>query len=198
MASIIREVSDDAYKSMIEDLLKKHSTYEKQFGPAEDLKSYDNLQAKYLALQNAIRRNNPNPIKETTYLSQNTIMEDKFRKVINKLVREEISLMEKKKKKKEEPVDLDLDIDTPTGDENINIDDTAAAPSNDNMDMGMDSGIGMSGETGDGKEIGNHLQAALEAAKNMPDSETKSKLIRQIGNTALFFLKTQIPTGDQG
>jgi len=27
----------------------------------------------------------------------------------------------------------------------------------------------------------------------MPDSENKNKLIRQIGNTALFFLKTQIP-----
>jgi hypothetical protein len=66
------------------------------------------------------------------------------------------------------------------------------------MDLGMDSGMDMGGGTGDGKEIGNHLQAALEAAKNMPYSETKSKLIRQIGNTALFFLKTQIPTGDQG
>jgi hypothetical protein len=30
------------------------------------------------------------------------------------------------------------------------------------------------------------------------DSENKNKLIRQIGNTALFFMKTQIPgTGDQ-
>jgi hypothetical protein len=126
-------------------------------------------------------------------------MEDKFRKAISQLVREELSLMEKKKKKKEEPIDLDLDIETPTGDEDINIDDTAA-PADDTMgmDLGTDNGMDMSGGTGDGKEIGNHLQAALEAAKNMPDSETKSKLIRQIGNTALFFLKTQIPTGDQG
>jgi hypothetical protein len=45
-------------------------------------------------------------------------MEDKLRKVIAQLVREELSLVEKKKKK-EEPIDLDLDIDTPTGDENI-------------------------------------------------------------------------------
>jgi len=121
-------------------------------------------------------------------------MEDKLRKVIAQLVREELSLVEKKKKK-EEPIDLDLDIDTPTGDENINIDDTAV-PSDDtmSMDLGADMGRG----TGDEKEIGNHLQAALEAAKKLPDSETKSKLIRQIGNTALFFLKTQIPTGDQG
>jgi hypothetical protein len=124
-------------------------------------------------------------------------MEDKFRKAIAQLVREELSLMEKKKKKEEEPMDLDLDIETPTGDEDINIDDTAA-PADDTMDLGMDGGMDMGGGTGDGKEIGNHLQAALEAAKNMPDSETKSKLIRQIGNTALFFLKTQIPTGDQG
>jgi len=124
-------------------------------------------------------------------------MEDKFRKAIAQLVREELSLMEKKKKKEEEPMDLDLDIETPTGDEDINIDDTAA-PADDTMDLGMDSSMDMGGGTGDGKEIGNHLQAALEAAKNMPDSETKSKLIRQIGNTALFFLKTQIPTGDQG
>ena len=123
-------------------------------------------------------------------------MENTLRKVITQLVREEISLMEKKKKK-EEPMDLDLNIDTPTGDENINIDDTAA-PADDTMDLGVDSSMDMGGGTGSEKEIGTHLQAALEAAKNMPDSETKSKLIRQIGNTALFFLKTQIPTGDQG
>jgi hypothetical protein len=54
------------------------------------------------------------------------------------------------------------------------------------------------GGSGDEKEIGKHLQAALEAAKKLPASETKDKLIRQIGNTALFFLKTQIPaSGDQ-
>jgi hypothetical protein len=64
-------------------------------------------------------------------------------------------------------------------------------------DASMDAGGMDMGGSGDEKEIGNHLQAALEAAKRMPDSETKSKLIRQIGNTALFFLKTQIPTGDQ-
>lgn len=122
-------------------------------------------------------------------------MKNKLREVISQLVHEELSLMEKKKKKEEEPMDLDLNIDTPTGDEDINIDDTTAVPSDDTMDM--DLGADMGG-TGDEKEIGNHLQAALEAAKKLPDSETKSKLIRQIGNTALFFLKTQIPTGDQG
>jgi hypothetical protein len=43
------------------------------------------------------------------------------------------------------------------------------------------------------KRIGQGLQQALDAARDMPDSENKNKLIRQIGNTALFFLKTQIP-----
>jgi hypothetical protein len=123
-------------------------------------------------------------------------MKNKLKEVISQLVREEFSLMEKKKKK-EEPIDLDLDLDTPAGEEDINID---TAPSSDtaDMDLGVDTSMDMGGGTGDEKEIGNHLQAALEAAKKLPDSETKSKLIRQIGNTALFFLKTQIPTGDQG
>ena len=31
------------------------------------------------------------------------------------------------------------------------------------------------------------------ASDAMPDNENKNKLIRQIGNTALFFLKTQMP-----
>ena len=38
-------------------------------------------------------------------------METKLHKLINQLVREELSLMEKKKDKEE--VDLDLDLDTP-------------------------------------------------------------------------------------
>ena len=123
-------------------------------------------------------------------------MKTKLHKLINQLVREEFSLMEKKKKK-EEPIDLDLDIDTPAGDEELNLD-VAPADDTSDMDMGADTGDMNMGGSGDEKEIGNHLQAALEAAKKLPDSETKSKLIRQIGNTALFFLKTQIPTGDQG
>jgi len=55
----------------------------------------------------------------------------------------------------------------------------------------------MSGGDSTEKTIGKGLQMALDAAKQLPDSETKSKLIRQIGNTALFFLKTQIPTGSE-
>jgi hypothetical protein len=119
-------------------------------------------------------------------------MKDKLKEIITQLVQEEFSLMEKKKAKEEEPMDLDLDLETPAGDADLNID-TTSTP-----DLGAeDTDMDMGGGTGDEKEIGNHLQAALEAAKRMPDSETKSKLIRQIGNTALFFLKTQIPTGDQ-
>lgn len=120
-------------------------------------------------------------------------MKDKLKEIIAQLVQEELSLMEKKKpKKEEEPMDLDLDLETPTGDEDLTVDATPT-PDLGTGDVDMDMG----GGTGDEKEIGNHLQAALEAAKKLPDSETKSKLIRQIGNTALFFLKTQIPTGEQ-
>ena len=123
-------------------------------------------------------------------------METKLHKLINQLVREELSLLEKKKKDKEE-VDLDIDLDTPEGDADLDLNaeetpavDIAAEPTAD-MDLSA-------GGSGDEKEIGKHLQAALEAAKNLPAGETKDKLIRQIGNTALFFLKTQIPaSGDQ-
>jgi len=123
-------------------------------------------------------------------------METKLQELINRLVREELSLMEKKKKKDEE-VDIDLDLDTPEGDADLDLSaeetpavDIAAEPAAD-MDLSA-------GGSGDEKEIGKHLQAALEAAKNLPAGETKDKLIRQIGNTALFFLKTQIPaSGDQ-
>jgi hypothetical protein len=59
------------------------------------------------------------------------------------------------------------------------------------MDMGGDMG-GSSIE----KQVGQGLQTALDAAKQLPDGENKDKLVRQIGNTALFFLKTQI-TKDQ-
>ena len=124
-------------------------------------------------------------------------MKNKLQELINQLVREELSLMEKKKKKDEEEVDLDLDLDTPEGDTDLDLSteetpavDIAAEPTAD-MDLSA-------GGSGDEKEIGKHLQAALEAAKKLPAGETKDKLIRQIGNTALFFLKTQIPaSGDQ-
>ena len=128
-------------------------------------------------------------------------MKTKLQELINQLVREELSLMEKKKKKEE--VDIDLDLDTPEADTEVAVDDAVAADA-DAMAAGAemaadDTGMDLSaGGTGDVKEIGQHLQAALEAAKKMPAGETKDKLIRQIGNTALFFLKTQIPaSGDQ-
>jgi hypothetical protein len=123
-------------------------------------------------------------------------MKTKLQELINQLVREELSLMEKKKKK-EDDVDIELDIDTPEADDAVAADaEEIAAGSEIPMD---DTSMDLSaGGTGDAKEIGKHLQAALEAAKNLPASETKDKLIRQIGNTALFFLKTQIPSsGDQ-
>jgi hypothetical protein len=130
---------------------------------------------------------------KNTFKTENTKMKSKLQELINQLVREELSLMEKKKKK-EEDIDLDtsdeveLELDT----EETPMDAPTEEPP---LDSGMDFSTG---ESGDGKEIGKHLQAALEAAKKMPAGETKDKLIRQIGNTALFFLKTQIPaSGDQ-
>jgi hypothetical protein len=131
-----------------------------------------------------------------TFKTENTKMKSKLQELINQLVREELSLMEKKKK--EEEVDIDLDIEDPEV-----ADDAIAADAEEmaaGADVAMDNtGMDLSaGGTGDAKEIGQHLQAALESAKKLPASETKDKLIRQIGNTALFFLKTQIPaSGDQ-
>ena len=124
-------------------------------------------------------------------------MKNNLKELIEQLVREELSLMEKKKKK---DTDIELDLDTEEAADDAVAADAAEleasaddAIATDTADMDLSAG-----GTGDAKEIGKHLQAALEAAKKLPDSETKSKLIRQIGNTALFFLKTQIPTGDQG
>jgi membrane protein involved in colicin uptake len=135
-----------------------------------------------------------------TFKTENTKMKSKLQELINQLVREELSLMEKKKKKEE--VDIDLDIEDPEADTET-ADDAVAADAEE-MAAGADVAIDdtsmdlSAGGTGDAKEIGQHLQAALEAAKKLPASETKDKLIRQIGNTALFFLKTQIPaSGDQ-
>jgi membrane protein involved in colicin uptake len=131
-----------------------------------------------------------------TFKTENTKMKSKLQELINQLVREELSLMEKKKK--EEEVDIDLDIEDPE------VADNAVAADAEEMAAGADVAMDdtsmdlSAGGTGDAKEIGQHLQAALEAAKKLPAGETKDKLIRQIGNTALFFLKTQIPaSGDQ-
>ena len=112
-------------------------------------------------------------------------MENKLRILINQLVKEELSLFEKKLKKDEEPPVDDVELDLSASEEtpaNAPIDVPPAEPS-------MDMGGGESVE----KRIGQHLQQALDAAREMPEGENKNKLIRQIGNTALFFLKTQIP-----
>lgn len=116
-------------------------------------------------------------------------MENKLRILINQLVKEELSLFEKKLKKDEEPPVDDVELDLNASEET-----PADAPADAPADMppaepSMDMGGGESVE----KRIGQHLQQALDAAREMPESENKNKLIRQIGNTALFFLKTQIP-----
>ena len=118
-------------------------------------------------------------------------METKLKTLINKLVQEELSLMEKKKKK-EEPVELDIDttVEEPSAEEaEAELAAEPAAPIDGEIDMG--------GGDSTEKTIGKGLQMAIDAAKQLPDGETKSKLIRQIGNTALFFLKTQIPTSGE-
>lgn len=113
-------------------------------------------------------------------------MDNKLRILINQLVKEEISLFEKKlKKDQEEPEEeLNLDIDVPAEEPSAETQPTDV-PAEPNMDM--------SGGNDAEKRVGQALQQALDAAREMPDGENKNKLIRQIGNTALFFLKTQIP-----
>jgi hypothetical protein len=123
-------------------------------------------------------------------------MNTRAKELINRLVQEEISLLEKKKKDELPPVE-DIEIDEPIDDEaslDIDLAPTEEVPA---MDMGTDMSMDMSGGDASEKAIGQGLQMALDAAKQLPDGETKDKLIRQIGNTALFFLKTQIPTSGQ-
>ena len=118
-------------------------------------------------------------------------MEKKIKSLIAQLIQEEISLMEKKRKKDEAPSEesVELNLDMPA-------EEPAAEPAAEpTAEPEMDLTAG--GVDSTEKRIGQGLQMALDAAKEMPDGENKTKLVRQIGNTALFFLKTQIPgTGD--
>jgi len=120
-------------------------------------------------------------------------MDKKLKSLIENIIREEF-VSEKKKAKKSEDVDVDIDMPTeePAAEET-----PTEEPA---IDMGGEAATDMDMSEGDSteKQVGKGLQMALDAAKQLPDSENKSKLIRQIGNTALFFLKTQIPgTGEQ-
>jgi len=118
-------------------------------------------------------------------------MSTKLKSLIQQIIKEEVALFEKKKKKDElPPLDIDVDVDTKAPTEEAPVDNLSTDPNMD-MDMGGDMG-GDSIE----KQVGQGLQTALDAAKQLPDGENKDKLVRQIGNTALFFLKTQI-TKDQ-
>jgi len=115
-----------------------------------------------------------------------------LKSIIENIIREEF-VSEKKKAKKSEELDIDIDMpaEEPAAEEA-----PAEEPA---MDMGGEAtpDMDMSGGDSTEKTIGKGLQMALDAAKQLPDSEMKSKLIRQIGNTALFFLKTQIPTSGE-
>ena len=119
-------------------------------------------------------------------------MSTKLKSLIQQIIKEEVALFEKKKKKDElPPLDVDVDVDTEVAPaEEAPIDDLSTDP---NIDMNM--GADMGGDSIE-KQVGQGLQTALDAAKQLPDGENKDKLVRQIGNTALFFLKTQI-TKDQ-
>jgi hypothetical protein len=119
-------------------------------------------------------------------------MSTKLKSLIQQIIKEEAALFEKKKKKDElPPLDIDVDVDAEAPAEEAPVDDIPSDPAMD-IDMGTDNMGGDSIE----KQVGQGLQSALDAAKQLPDGENKDKLVRQIGNTALFFLKTQI-TKDQ-
>jgi hypothetical protein len=114
-----------------------------------------------------------------------------LKSIIENIIKEEF-VSEKKKSKKSDDIEFELDaqVEEPNAEEATA--ELAAEPAA-SVDADMDMGGGDSTE----KTIGKGLQTALDAAKQLPDSEMKSKLIRQIGNTALFFLKTQIPTSGE-
>jgi len=121
-------------------------------------------------------------------------MNTKLKSLIQQIIKEEVALFEKKKKKDElPPLDLNIEPDTEVSAEEVP---TEEAPvDNLSTDPNMDMGADMGGDSIE-KQVGQGLQTALDAAKQLPDGENKDKLVRQIGNTALFFLKTQI-TKDQ-
>ena len=118
-------------------------------------------------------------------------MENKLRTLISQLVNEEISLMEKKRKKDEAPSDENIELELSTPSEDTPPTEPTIEPAAEPIaepDMGAIADGGSSAE----KRVGQGLQMALDAAKELPDDENKTKLVRQIGNTALFFLKSQI------
>jgi hypothetical protein len=117
-------------------------------------------------------------------------MSTKLKSLIQQIIKEEVALFEKKKKDELPPLDVDVDVDAEEAPP------TEEAPVD---DLSTDPNMNMDGDIGGGsieKQVGQGLQTALDAAKQLPDGENKDKLVRQIGNTALFFLKTQI-TKDQ-
>jgi hypothetical protein len=119
-----------------------------------------------------------------------------LKSIIENIIKEEF-VSEKKKSKKSDDIEFELDAPAEEpGAEEPGAEEAAAeltaepaAPADGDMNIG--------GGDSTEKTIGKGLQMALDAAKQLPDGEMKSKLIRQIGNTALFFLKTQIPTSGE-
>ena len=135
-------------------------------------------------------------IEENNMYNKNEMNE--LRSVINKLIKEELALFEKKKK--ESTDDAEVELDASQSEESTNTEAPTEEPietPTEEPTPDAEPNMDMSGGNETEKTIGKGLQMALDAAKQLPDGETKDKLIRQIGNTALFFLKTQIPTGGQ-
>ena len=118
-------------------------------------------------------------------------MEKKLRTLISQLVQEEVSIMEKKRKKDEAPSDENIELDLSTPSEDVTVTEPVAEPTPE-FAAEPDMDIAATGGSSAEKRIGQGLQMALDAAKELPDDENKTKLVRQIGNTALFFLKSQI------
>jgi hypothetical protein len=116
-----------------------------------------------------------------------------LKSIIENIIREEF-VAEKKKSKKSDDIDIDLSLEEPATEEPATEEVPTEAPA---IDAEPTPDMDMSGGDSTEKTIGKGLQMALDAAKQLPDGEMKSKLIRQIGNTALFFLKTQIPTSGE-
>jgi hypothetical protein len=191
------------YLEIINDLLERYPKYKNDVEiKIKGGETPDELRRKYLRLQDAIRTNakpwiDPKDrVYENDDIYNKNTMNTRAKELINRLVQEEISLLEKKKKDELPPVE-DIEIDEPIDDEASLDIDIAPAEEAPIADMGGDMNMDMSGGDASEKAIGQGLQMALDAAKQLPDGETKDKLIRQIGNTALFFLKTQIPTSGQ-
>ena len=90
MKHLIKEISDEAYKSMIEDLLSRHTKFKEKFEPIDDLGPDETYKNKYLRLQNMIRQSQ-SIMENSNIYNKNLKVENKLRKAINMIIREELN-----------------------------------------------------------------------------------------------------------